>query len=345
MDTLSASDREHVLENATAQFWKHIAPVVKIAFGIHVVLFVLFLILGLRPLWLGNIASIAAYVACLRAIGHKRFQLAGMLMCLEIILHAMLATWVLGWDSNFYFYLFCIVPILSFSFQTAPLRRRLLSVAILLVALGGFALRHRLGGGYVISPLLLEVFGFTNLFTATALLLHATVLSVRYSLTMQFHQFHSANRDSLTNLYTRRRILQQARQLPQSVPVSVVLLDVDHFKLVNDRHGHEQGDRVLQRVAGAINDSVRDTDMAARWGGEEFLLLMLDTPLAEATEVAERIRARLSNAPDAQTLPVTATFAVAQLRPGETFRELFSRADQALYLGKQHGRDRVMLAD
>ncbi|MBA1244421.1 GGDEF domain-containing protein [Pseudomonas japonica] len=345
MDTLSASDREHVLENATAQFWKHIAPVVKIAFGIHVVLFVLFLVLDLRPLWLGNIASIAAYVACLRAIGQKRFQLAGMVMCSEIILHAMLATWVLGWESNFYFYLFCIVPILSFSFQTAPLRRMLLSMAILLVAIGGFALRHRLGGAYAVSPVLMETFGFINLFTATALLLHATVLSVRYSLTMQFHQFHSANRDSLTNLYTRRRILQQARQLPQSVPVSVVLLDVDHFKQVNDRHGHDQGDRVLQRVALAISGSVRDTDMAARWGGEEFLVLMLATPLGEARNVAERIRARLSDAADAQALTVTATLGVAQLRPGETFRELFSRADQALYLGKQQGRDRVMLAD
>jgi len=344
MDTLSASDREHVLENATAQFWKHITPVVKIAFGIHVVLFVLFLILGLRPLWLGNIASIAAYMVCLRALGQKRFQRAGMLMCLEIILHAMLATWVLGWESNFYFYLFCIVPILSFSFQTAPLRRMLLSLAILLVALGGFALRHRLGGSYAISPLLMEAFGFINLFTATALLLHATVLSVRYSLTMQFHQFHSANRDSLTNLYTRRRILQQARQLPQSVPVSIVLLDVDHFKQVNDRYGHDQGDYVLQRVALAIGDCVRETDMAARWGGEEFLILMLDTPLTDAQRVAEQIRERLRVLPDTDTLAVTATFGVAQLHRGETFRELFSRADQALYLGKRQGRDQVVLA-
>lgn len=344
MDTLSASDREHVLETATAQFWKHIVPVVKIAFAIHVVLFVLFLALGLEPLWIGNAVSIAAYMACMRAIGRERYRLAGMLMCIEIILHAVLATWVLGWESNFYFYLFCIVPILSFNFQTAPVRRLLLSLSILTVALGGFALRHRLGGGYLISPLLLETFGFANIFTATAILLHATALLVRYSLTMQFHQFHSANRDSLTNLYTRRRIVQQARQLPQSVPVSVVLLDVDHFKQVNDRHGHDQGDRVLQRVAAAISDSVRETDMAARWGGEEFLLLMLDTPLADAREVAERIRTRLSEAPEGRLLPVTATFAVAQLRRGESFRDLFSRADQALYMGKQQGRDRVMLA-
>lgn len=286
MDTLSASDREHVLENATAQFWKHIAPIVKIAFAIHVVLFVLFLVVGPVLLCLGNIASIGAYVACLRAIRRERYQLAGLLICVEIILHAVLATWMLGWESNFYFYLFCIVPILSFSFQTAPWRRLSLSLAILLVALGGFALRRQVGGAHAMPPWLLETFGFANVFTAIGILLHATALSVRYSLTMQFHQFHSANRDSLTNLYTRRRIVQQARQLPQSVPVSVVVLDVDHFKQVNDRHGHDEGDQVLQRVALAIAESVRDTDMAARWGGEEFLLLMLDTPLGDAAQVA-----------------------------------------------------------
>jgi diguanylate cyclase (GGDEF)-like protein len=343
MDTLSPSDRAHVLQTATAQFWVHIVPIVRVAFALHVILFGVFLVLRIEPLLIGNGMSILAYIACLHAIERKRFHFAGLLMSVEVIAHAALATWVLGWDSNFYFFLFCIVPLLSFSFQDAPIRRLSLSFAIVGVAVGGYVLRDHSGIATGLTPSLLNAFGVINAIVATCLLFQATALLVRYTLSMQLLQFHSANRDSLTNLYTRRRVLQQVHQVPHSVPVSVLLLDIDHFKAINDRYGHDVGDLVLKRVAEVITDSVRDTDIAARWGGEEFLVLMLDTPLEEARRVAERIRHRLQEAAQVQT--VTATFAIAQLQPRETFVEGFSRADQALFLGKRQGRDRIMIAN
>lgn len=342
MDTLSPSDRAYVLQHATTQFWMHIVPIVRMAFAIHGALFLLFLALGVTPLLIGNGLSLVSYVLSLRFIGQKRFELAGFLISLEIIAHAALATWVLGWDSNFYFYLFCIVPLLTFSFQGAPVRRLSLSFSILVVAVGGFALRDHIGSTYGISPGMLNAFGIINTFIAICLLLQATALLVGYALSMQMLQFHSANRDSLTNLYTRRRILQQVRQLPSSVPVSLVLLDIDHFKQINDKYGHDEGDLVLKWVAQVITDSVRDTDMAARWGGEEFLLLMLDTPAVDARHVAERIRQQLQDT--AVRHKVTATLSIAQLQPGEAFSEGFNRADRALYAGKREGRDRVVMA-
>lgn len=347
MNTLSASDRAQLLRETTAQFWQHIIPIVKIAFGIHVVLFLLFSILQMPLLAGGNGLSIIAYVICLRAIRQKRYSFAGMLMSVEIILHALLATWVLGWDSNFYFYLYCIVPIVAFSFQSERRKRLLLNVTIITVAVGAFSLREFMGYNHGVAPELLEVFGIVNALAATGILIHGTALSVRFTRSMQLDMFHTANRDSLTNLYTRRRVMDGVSRLLKSGPAAIILLDIDHFKQINDRLGHEQGDLILQRVAQAISASVRATDVASRWGGEEFLVLMPDTSEQAAHVVAERILLQIREwAGQVRETPltVTATLAVAEIRAAERFEHALNRADQALYRGKQHGRNQVVLA-
>jgi len=350
MTTLYDHDRAQVLQDAAAQFWTHIIPVVQIAFAIHVVLFCLCLMLPIPVLAVANVASIVVYVACLRAIKAGRHNLAGTLISVEIIAHALLATWVLGWDSNFHFYLFCIVPIIAFSFQTALLKRLLLYLSILLVAVGCFALRSRMGLAASVSPMLLEVFGIVNALAATALLLHATGLSVRFTLAMQLSLFHTAHHDSLTNLYTRRRVLQRVRELgarPAALSSAIILLDIDHFKQINDLHGHELGDVILQRVADSIRASVRATDMASRWGGEEFLVLLPETASAEAAQVAERILQSIrqqAGQVEEGPLAISATVAMVVQQPGEAFDDALGRADQLLYVGKQQGRDRVMTA-
>lgn len=347
MNSLSLSDRAQLLRETTAQFWLHITPIVQIAFGIHLVLFVLFSVLQIPLLAVGNGLSIAAYVVCLKAIRAGRYSFAGMLMSVEIILHALLATWVLGWDSNFHLYLFCLVPIIAFSFQSARRRRLMLNLAIIIVAVGTFVLRGRMGINPGVAPPLLEGFGIVNVLTATGMLMQGTALSVRFTRSMQLNMFHTANRDSLTNLYTRRRVMLGVRQLAGSVPSAIILLDIDHFKQINDRQGHERGDLILQRVAQAIGDNVRATDVASRWGGEEFLVLMPDTPEQSAQAVADRILLRIRDwvgQVEPAPLTVTATLAVSEIRPGESFESALNRADQALYQGKQQGRNQVVLA-
>lgn len=347
MNTLSPTDRAQLLRETTAQFWQHIVPIVKIAFCIHLVLFVLFSSLQIFSLAVGNGLSIVVYVACLTAIRTGRYRLAGMLMSVEIILHALLATWVLGWASNFYFYLYCVIPIIAFSFQSSRRLRLSLNLAILIVSVGGFALRKHMGIDSGVSPQLLEVFGIVNVLTAVGVLLHGTALSVRFTRSMQLNLFHTANRDSLTNLYTRRRVMLGVRQLADSVPSAIILLDIDHFKQINDRLGHEQGDLILQRVAEAINSNVRTTDVASRWGGEEFLVLMPDASQEAAQAVAERMLLRIREwvgQVDHGPLAVTATVAVSEIRPSESFESALRRADKALYRGKQQGRNQVVLA-
>lgn len=158
---------------------------------------------------------------------------------------------------------------------------------------------------------------------------------------------HQAATDELTGLYNRRHFneilsksLSAARR--HSFPLSLVMLDIDRFKSVNDTYGHSAGDKVLQLFASTILSLARTEDLIARWGGEEFILLLPHTPLEGAVVVAERIRCTLpAKTVPGISLPVTASFGVAQWNAGESAEELIKRADNALYRAKNEGRDRV----
>jgi diguanylate cyclase (GGDEF)-like protein len=159
-----------------------------------------------------------------------------------------------------------------------------------------------------------------------------------------------ATTDVLTGAYNRRKFndvvaveLERARRY--GLPLSLFILDIDHFKNVNDTHGHEAGDAVLTALAGLVRDGVRATDTLARWGGEEFVVLSPGVTAEGAANLAERIRAALASGPVAPVGVITASFGVTQYRQGESADELFARADRALYLAKESGRDRVEIGD
>jgi diguanylate cyclase (GGDEF)-like protein len=161
-----------------------------------------------------------------------------------------------------------------------------------------------------------------------------------------------ARTDTLTGLANRRAVLEAFAQEQRRVergaaPFAVVLADVDHFKQVNDRFGHDIGDEVLKRVAAAIRASARDVDHPARWGGEEFLVLLPSCPRDEALAIAERMRVRLrelSIDANGQALAVSASFGVSSFVPGEELDACIRRSDEALYRAKHEGRDRVIAA-
>jgi diguanylate cyclase len=160
-----------------------------------------------------------------------------------------------------------------------------------------------------------------------------------------------ANRDELTGLANRRAITAWlAEQIDAAgrtgTPLSVAILDIDHFKKINDTYGHHAGDRTLQIFSQIAAETIRGTDRIGRYGGEEFLLVLVGAPLDRAKEPLERTRKALTahqwDAIEAG-LRVTTTIGVAQHSPGETAQELIRRADMALYLGKESGRDRLVI--
>lgn len=151
--------------------------------------------------------------------------------------------------------------------------------------------------------------------------------------------------DSLTGLWNRRfveeRLAQEARADRRS---SVILLDIDHFKQVNDTHGHDIGDAVLRQAAQLFLLGVRTSDEVCRWGGEEFIVLCPGAPESEAVQVAERLRERVASSviPDLGRA-VTVSAGVVELAQGAVPHSL-RRADQALYAAKRQGRNRVYAA-
>ncbi len=159
-----------------------------------------------------------------------------------------------------------------------------------------------------------------------------------------------ATTDGLTGLTNRRHFFQLAeRELGlarrHSEPLSAVLLDVDHFKAFNDTYGHDVGDEVLRVVAASLVAAMRKEDLLARYGGEEFVLLLPRTAGPEAFEVVcERLRRAIEECRVKETLRVTISLGVADLRPGESLNELLVRADAALYESKKAGRNRTTLA-
>ncbi len=164
--------------------------------------------------------------------------------------------------------------------------------------------------------------------------------------------FELSSTDSLTGLRTRR-VLQErleeefGRAERYGAPLSLLLIDLDDLKALNDRQGHRAGDLALRRAASAIRDGSRAADLAARWGGDEFILLAPSTGRPEAWQLAERIRALLHEGGAAATQPVTVSVGVATLDPGRGVRNpeaLVSLADGALYEAKRLGRNRVVAA-
>lgn len=157
-----------------------------------------------------------------------------------------------------------------------------------------------------------------------------------------------AHYDALTGLANRHNLHEHIHRHLAAVsrgrPFTVILVDVDHFKSVNDTYGHDVGDQVLKVVARILQHVAREIDVVGRWGGEEFLVLCPDTGLEGGRLLAERLAETLRAEVIEKVGRKTASFGVAQAQPGEAIEPLLARADTALYTAKQKGRDRVCVA-
>ena len=160
---------------------------------------------------------------------------------------------------------------------------------------------------------------------------------------------HQAATDYLTELYNRRYFnecltaaLSAARR--HTYPLAMIMIDLDNFKRVNDTHGHSAGDLVLKRFASLLRDMIRTEDVAARWGGEEFIILLSHTVSDAAAALAERIRSAFEQQSDSSSrFFLSASFGVVQLQENDDADTLIRRADTALYQAKHEGRNRVVV--
>jgi two-component system, cell cycle response regulator len=158
----------------------------------------------------------------------------------------------------------------------------------------------------------------------------------------------------LTGLYNRRYFQMQFRQLLATAvrferPFSILMLDLDHFKVINDLYGHQRGDAILIEFAERVSGTLREIDTFARYGGEEFIALLPETGLAGGVSTAQKILEVIRNQPfgggDEDSIDLTVSIGIACFPDhGESFATLVEAADQALYVAKQEGRDRAASA-
>ncbi|MFV3305057.1 biofilm regulation diguanylate cyclase SiaD [Pseudomonas sp. NY15181] len=162
----------------------------------------------------------------------------------------------------------------------------------------------------------------------------------------------ASTHDPLTGIANRRLLMERLREESERAqrrqqPYALAMVDVDRFKQVNDTWGHDIGDRVLVEIGRAMQAALRQYDLCGRWGGEEFLLILPETRLADAAAIIERVRSDircLTVRVGTEALSVTASFGVAEHQPGESYSQTVSRADAALLDAKRSGRDKCEFA-
>jgi len=163
------------------------------------------------------------------------------------------------------------------------------------------------------------------------------------------HLLQLSRKDQLTGLYNRAALgellkaeIERARRYQQLF--SVAMMDIDHFKRINDRYGHDAGDKVLAQIGAILDRNLRQPDMVGRWGGEEFLIMVPNNTAQGAVQLADRIRQYIKKIPETMIPePISASFGVSQLQPHQGSDQLLYQADMALYQAKNQGRDRVVI--
>lgn len=187
-----------------------------------------------------------------------------------------------------------------------------------------------------------------SIFVTLAILLIANLTLGKYQRKLEL----MASTDKLTGAANRQAFEEYfgrslARSVLDSTPMSVLLMDIDHFKAVNDQHGHNIGDLVIKTVSNMLKAELREEDLLCRWGGEEFLILLPNIDLSHGSDIAERIRKSVAERRihvNGCEINVTISSGVAEHRASEKAEELINRVDIALYQAKEQGRDRVVLS-
>jgi len=317
------------------------------AAAVDVMFFIFFSVVGSSFQQGLNFVSFSCYCVTLWLLRRRYNRLAVVLIWTEVFTHAAIGTLLTGWDSGYYYYLLMFVPTIIVSTSRRASYWMLAALWSFYLAL--FLMMHHFPPIQPISHralYLLQAFNETVLF---AMVSYFVFMYQRLANRSDKKLKLLATTDPLTGLFNRRYALETAMREAAlfergSRDLSYILADIDHFKSINDHLGHQAGDAALVAVSEALRSVTRVQDVLARWGGEEFLFVLPDTPREGAADLAARIHdvvARLEPIPGIG--PITLTFGVSGQRKHETCDAAIARADMALYQGKRAGRNCVML--
>ena len=267
-----------------------------------------------------------------------------------VFLLSLLAVWVLGADAGFQYYLLATIPP-GFSSLRRPLMFKLLQAGLIIVffmACDSWFVRYAIPL-YPYPEYFLTTLRYINTVVCCAMLAGCAHVQAQVIKESGDVLRRIASTDALTGLLNRRRFTEIAerefaRSRRRGHPLTLVLGDIDFFKRINDSHGHAAGDHVLQSVARLLQGALRDYDCIARWGGEEFIMLLPDTDASKAKTIVERLRETIAGSHpsfEGALIQLTMTLGIAQFASDDNWHAIVARADEALYRGKTGGRNRV----
>lgn len=326
---------------------------------IHTLFILLFLWLGVHSLAYFNVVSVIIYLLVFIANRRGYHSFAAMAGISEVVVHAVFAVIVLGLGSGFQYYILAIVPFIFMNTRwRIPLKAILM--AGLYIVYSALLFFYRQNGALINLDMVTQ--DVLNAWNILAIFLIFSVMAYYYSKATRLaeRELRQANKrwerlaavDDLTQLLNRRHMVNRlqsevGRYERNGKPFTLVLADIDDFKAINDLYGHDCGDFVLQNVSRLLRSCLRRQDLVARWGGEEFLILLPETGLHAGRLVAEKLRTKLG----AKSLfykgfkiDPTMTYGVS-LYAGGSIDRAITYADRALYVGKKQGKNCVVVAE
>ncbi|PCK30088.1 GGDEF domain-containing protein [Pseudoalteromonas piscicida] len=316
---------------------------------LHVGLIGVFWHLEVTALAIVNIGSVAMWYVGIKFIDTDKPSVALRVFCLEVAIHATLVCAYLGMALGFQYYLWTVSCLMLLDYQLKL--RNAVIYSVLLITL--FATLKLLFGdipyqyGY---PDLVPFVHFANVLICGIPMIY-TISHIRKMTVQQRDKLAElAAHDPLTQMFNRhyaRELISHAKESCVSThsPLCLVMADIDHFKQINDTYGHDKGDKILKNVADTIKSHIRPADIAVRWGGEEFLIVLAPCSTKEAIHRIEQLRLTIENIHFQNSqLTVTMSFGIASWDHQDSFETTISHADAALYDSKHNGRNRISVA-
>ncbi len=329
---------------------------------LHIIFAIFFWVSDVKVMSVYNVVVVVAYQGILLLIKKKKTYLAYILTCIEVVLHAVLATIFVGFASGFQVYCIAMIAVSCYitfvweCFKRGTRETVLFSFFSMIGYFACYILSKYCEPLYEISEL-----AETSMYVINALLMFLTIFSFMMLLFWDIN--HRSDRlaaknnqldemskkDPLTKLYNRRYMNYELNRrmsylVGEGRIFGLIMADIDNFKNVNDTYGHDAGDDVLIAVANEFTNALRGDDCVCRWGGEEFLVIVSGNHQVTA-DVAERIRKRIENLTidtNGHQLKITMTFGVSESIPGLRVERLIQIADERLYKGKQNGKNCVV---
>lgn len=328
---------------------------------VHLLLMFIFLALHVKPLFLFNILSVSTYLYAARWVRRENYLTVYYITYFEIILHSFVATLCIGWQFGFAQYIMAVIPVSYHICYTLNTKRHKLAIATLNAVAGAIlflvckSLSYFREPFYIIDSPTIEFSLYTfNSICTFAFLISFSLIHI-YEMEWTYAKLRHqntileqlANTDPLTGLYNRRSMqIIMEKALQSHLSFALIMCDIDDFKKINDTHGHDFGDVALHDIAQIAVEQVGEHGYVCRWGGEELLILIINSTTEQVYKIAERIRSHVANhifELGDHWIHCSLTLGIAIYKKGMSIEETITQADNNLYIGKRSGKNKVVM--